>query len=160
MEHISLMPTISAKLLESESALSQMMPGETGSARGVIAWSSFFFALLQSICTFFAALDGLRLVIGVGSLAVSAGIGTAMDRFHQDWIRVPMIGLALLGSLLNLVILMQVRHLRNRPASRWRQRPLSPHKIRMERVQMVLSLATLVLIGLEEYLHFRWCGHL
>ena len=83
-----------------------------------------------------------------------------MDRFHQDWIRVPMIGLALLGSLLNLVILMQVRHLRNRPASRWRQRPLSPHKIRMERVQMVLSLATLILIGLEEYLHFRWCGHL
>jgi hypothetical protein len=61
--------------------------------------------LLQSICTF-AAVDGLRLVIGVGSLAVSAGIGTAMDRFHQDWIRVPMIVLALLGSSLNL---MQIR---------------------------------------------------
>ena len=139
--------------------LSQLMPGENGRAQGVIAWSSFFFTVLQSICTFFAAVDGLRLVIGVGSLAVSAGIGTAMDRFHQDWIRVPMMVLALLGSSLNLMILMQIRHLRNRPASRWRQ-PLKPNRIRMERVQMALSFATLALIGVEEYLHLRWCGHL
>jgi hypothetical protein len=136
------------------------MPGKTESARGVIAWSSFFFALLQSICTFFAALDGLRLLIGVGSLAMSAGVGATLDRFHADWIRIPMVGLALVGSLLNLAILMQVHRLRNRPASRWRQEPLSSRKLRMERVQMVLSIATLALIGLEEYLHFRWCHHL
>jgi hypothetical protein len=154
------MSTILAKPPTAKRGLSQLMPSKNGRAQGVIAWSSFFFAVLQSICTFFAAVDGLRLVIGVGSLAVSAGIGTAMDRFHQDWIRVPMMVIALLGSSLNLVILMQIRHLRNRPASRWRQRPLSPNKIRMERAQMILSIATLVLIGVEEYLHFRWCGHL
>jgi len=28
-----------------------------------------------------------------------------MDRFHQDWIRVPMMVLALLGSSVNLMIL-------------------------------------------------------
>jgi len=145
---------------DSESPLSTVMPDESGTARGVIAWSSFFFALLQSVCTFFAALDGLRLAIGIGSLAVSAGVGTAMDRFHQDWIRIPMMGLALAGSMLNLVILAQVRRLRNRPASQWRRIPLSPRKLRMERVQIFLSLATLVLIGVEEYLHLRWCGHL
>ena len=154
------MSTILAKPPAFERALSQLTPAGYDSAQAVIVWSSFFFAVLQSICTFFAAVDGLRLVIGVGSLAVSAGIGTAMDRFHQDWIRVPMMVLALLGSSLNLMILMQIRHLRNRPASRWRQRPLSPSRIRMERVQMALSLATLVLIGVEEYLHLRWCGHL
>ena len=136
------------------------MPSENERAQGVIGWSSFLFAVLQSICTFFAAVDGLRLVIGVGSLAISAGIGTAVDWFHQDWIRVPMMVLALLGSSLNLLILMQVRRLRNRPASKWRQLPLSPKKIRMERVQMVLSVATLVLIGIEEYLHFGWSHHL
>ena len=136
------------------------MPSENERAQGVIGWSSFLFAVLQSICTFFAAVDGLRLVIGVGSLAISAGIGTAVDWFHQDWIRVPMMVLALLGSSLNLLILMQVRRLRNRPASKWRQLPLSPKKIRMERVQMILSLATLVLIGVEEYLHFGWSHHL
>jgi hypothetical protein len=131
-----------------------------GGGHGVIGWSSFFFAVLQSICTFFVAVDGLRLVIGAGSLAVSVGIGTAMDRFHQNWIRVPMMALALLGACLNLVILTQMRYLRNRPASQWRQTPLSPKRIRMERIQIALSLATLVLIGIEEYLHLRRSGHL
>jgi hypothetical protein len=71
-----------------------------------------------------------------------------------------MMGLALFGSLLNLAVAMQLRRLRNRPASRWRQKPLSRRKIRMERVEMLLSVMTLALIGLEEYLHFRWRGHL
>jgi hypothetical protein len=154
------MSTTPIQPLEPEDNRSQLIPGETASSRGVIAWSSFFFALLQSICTFFAAVDGLRIVIGVGSLAMSASVGAALDRFHADWIRIPMIGLALIGSLLNLAVLMQVRRLRNRPASRWRQSPLSARKIRMERIQLVLSIATLALIGIEEYLHFRWCHHL
>jgi hypothetical protein len=127
---------------------------EAGATHGVLAWSSFLFAVLQSICLAFVALNGLRLAIGIGALAATVGVGAVLDRFHADRIRIPMIGLALLGSLLNLVVLMHVRHLRNRPASRWRQQALSPHKIRMERVQLVLSLATLVLIGIEEYLHF------
>jgi uncharacterized membrane protein len=122
----------------------------------VIAWSGFFFALLQSVCTFFAALNGLRIAIGIGSLAVSAAVSSAMDRFHADWLRMPMIALALLGSLLNLVVLWQVRRLRRRPASQWRQQPLSLRAIRMERIQLVLSIATLALIAIEEYWHIRW----
>jgi hypothetical protein len=55
--------------------MSRPIPAESGTAKDVIAWSSFFFALLQSICTFFAAVDGLRLVIGIGSLALSTWIG-------------------------------------------------------------------------------------
>ncbi len=58
------MSTILAKPTAFKRALSQLMPRENGSAQGVIAWSSFFFAVLQSICTFFAAVDGLRLVVG------------------------------------------------------------------------------------------------
>ena len=77
-----------------------------------------------------------------------------MVRFHTDAIRVPMIVIALLGSLLNLAILMHVRHLRNRPASQWRQKPLSLRQKRTELAQLILSLVTLVLIGVEEYLHF------
>jgi hypothetical protein len=127
---------------------------DIASRQGVIAWSSFFFALLQSICGAVVAINGLRLAIGIGALALSTGAGAAVVRFHADWIRIPMIVVALLGSLLNLAIYLHVRHLRSRPASQWRQKPLSPHKLRMERVQLALSLATLVLIGIEEYLHF------
>jgi hypothetical protein len=141
-------------------ALPELPANQPGRAQRTIAWSSFLFALLQSICTFFVAVNSLRLAIGLGSLIVSAGVRADIGRWHQNEVRLSMLGLALLGSLLNLAILMQVRYLRNRPASRWRQRPLSPHQIRMERIEMVLSLATLVLIGVEEYLHFHMHGHL
>ncbi|AXC14162.1 hypothetical protein ACPOL_4900 [Acidisarcina polymorpha] len=136
------------------------MPVVSGKAREAIAWSSFLFAILQSICTFFAALSGLRLVIGIGSLALSTGVVTSLERLHSDWIRVPMIVVALVGALLNLVVIMQIRRLRNRPASRWRQRPLDPRKLRMERLQLILSFGTLSLIVIEEYLHFLKCHHL
>jgi hypothetical protein len=64
-----------------------------------------------------------------------------------------MIVVALLGSLLNLAILMHVRHLRNRPAAQWRQKPLSPKQKRTEFAQLVLSVSTLALIAVEEYIH-------
>ena len=130
------------------------------SIHGAIAWSSFFFALLQSVCTFFAAANGLRFVVGLGSLVFSAGAGAMVDRFHSDALRIPMIGVAFVGSLLNLAIPAQVRRLRRRPASLWRQQPLSPRKLRMERLQILLATGTLALIAVEEILHYHDSGHL
>ena len=127
---------------------------EESRTRGVLAWSSFVFAFLQSICTAAVTINGFRLAIGIGALAFSSGAGAAMTRFHANWIRVPMISLALVGSLVNIAILIHVRRLRNRPASRWRQKPLTAHQVRMERLQWILSLAALVLFAIEEYLHF------
>jgi len=140
--------------------LRQWIVKKTRNTQGAIAWSSFFFALLQSVCTFLAALDGLRLAIGITSVALSAGSGALLGRLHADWIRVPMVVLALLGALLNLIVLLQVRRLRNRPASRWRQVPVSPGKLRIERLQFALSIATFVLIAVEEYLHLGEFHHL
>jgi len=156
----SRMPTASVSAQGPGAKLRQWITKKGQSAQGAIAWSSFFFALLQSICTFFAALAGLRLVIGIGSVALTAGAGALLDRFHADWIRIPMIVLALFGALLNLVVLLQIRRLRNRPASRWRQVPASPRKIRMEQVQFALSIATFVLIAVEECFHLREFRHL
>lgn len=123
--------------------------------RSGIAWSSLAFSVLQSVCTFFAALGGLRLAIGAGALAAATQAGIRWDHFHRNWIRIPMVGFALGGALLNLVVLWQIRRLRNRPAAQWRQQPVSASKLRMERVQLVLSWLTLVLIAVEEVTHFR-----
>jgi len=153
-------PTVSAHTQESQEKPANPVAGGGAKPRAWIGWSSFLFALLQSLCTFFATVNGLRLAIGVGSLAVSAGVGAALDRFHADWVRLPMMVLALGGTLLNLVVLWQIRRLRNRPAAQWRQQPVSTGKIRMERVQLVLSVVTLVLIAVEEYWHLRWHHHL
>ena len=154
------MQTTSFNSPNAQDGLKQRGTGESTRTRGLIAWSSLLFALLQSICTFFAAVDGVRLAIGVGALVVSAGVGATMDWLHSDKVRLPMIVLALIGSLLNLVVLWQVRRLRARPSAQWRMSTPSRGKIRMELTQFVLSIVTLVLIGIEEYWHLRWHHHL
>jgi hypothetical protein len=145
------MSTSPAEIFESDESA---RPLEERRTREALAWSSFLFAALQSICGAAIAINGFRIAIGVGALAFSSGAGAAMVRFHADWIRIPMIVLALIGSLANVAILIHVRRLRNRPAAQWRRKALTPHQVRMERLQWALSLAALVLIGIEEYLHF------
>ena len=127
--------------------------------RGALAWSSFAFAVLQSICTFFAAANGLRVAIGLGSLVLSAGAGAMVRGFHADALRIPMVAFALLGSVINLAVLAQIRRLRHRGSAQWRQRPLSAHKRRMERTQFALAIVSLVLLAIEEVLHYQIHGH-
>ena len=124
-------------------------------ARGVLAWSSFGFALLQSVCTAVIAINGVRLAIGIGALVLTSGLGAAMVRFHTDWLRIPMLSLALAGSVVNIAVLIHMRWLRNRPAAQWRRRPLTAHQRRMELLQWALSIAALILIAVEESLHFH-----
>ena len=143
-----------------QTAVRQLVDKDRTALPGIIGWSSFGFALLQSICTLFAAVDGFRVMLGISSLIISASVGSFLDRIHSDWIRIPMILFALVGSLLNLAVLIQVRHLRNRPASKWRQIAPTRRKIRLENLQLLLSVATLIFIGVEEFLHLRLFHHL
>ena len=151
------MSTLPSEPLATESEPSSFGLPSSSTSRAV-AWSSFVFAILQSICTAVIAINGLRFAIGLGALVMSAGAGSALGSFHHiEWLRYTLMSGALLGSFLNLAILWQVRRLRNRPAARWRQRPLPARQIRAERLQFLLSVATLVLVGVEEYLHFLNC---
>jgi hypothetical protein len=119
----------------------------------LINWSSFFFAVLQSVCSAFIALNGVRVLIGVGAFAAASGALKLADRVHIDAIRIPMMVLALAGSLLNLVVLWQIWRLRKRPASAWRQRPVSKKKIASEWFQFTLSALTLLLLAAEFVAH-------
>ena len=69
-------------------------------------------------------------------------------------------GLALAGAVLNLIVLWQVRRLRARPAAAWRVQPVSAKKLRGERLQLVLAVATIVLVAVEETLHLMQHGRL
>jgi hypothetical protein len=119
----------------------------------VFSWSSFFFALLQSVCSAFIALHTVRFLVGVGAFAAATGALRLADRLHIDPIRIPMMLLALIGSLLNLIALWRVRNLRKRPASAWRQKPLTQEKRRSERLQFGLSVLTLALLVVEFFAH-------
>jgi hypothetical protein len=121
-------------------------------------WSSLFLAFLQSVCSAFIALHGIRLLVGIGAVVLASSAWHLAERLHADSIRIPMMLIALIGSVLNLLALWQVRRLRRRSASAWRQQPLTPSKRRSETLQLVLSLLTLVLLFAEEIAHFKLKG--
>jgi len=116
-------------------------------------YSGIFFAVLQSACSAFIALSGVRFLIGVGAFAFAAGALHLADRVHLDAIRIPMMFLALLGSVLNLVALRRVWSLRRRSASAWRQRPVPKEKSRAERLQFAVSVLTILIVAAETVAH-------
>jgi len=129
------------------------VPGVLHGNSKLINWSAFLFAALQSVCSAFIALNGVRLLIGVGAFAAASGVVKLADRMHIAAIRIPMMVLALAGSVLNLVVLWQVWRLRRRPASAWRQQPVSRKKIASEWLQFTLSVLTLCLLAAEFFAH-------
>ena len=132
--------------------------GINGQATGQskwIGWSSFFFAVVQSVCSAFVALSGLRILIGAAALGSALGLLKIADRIHVNSIRIPMMLLALGGSVFNLIAIWQVRRLRARPASAWRQKSIANQKINSERLQLALSILTLVLLAVEYFFHIK-----
>jgi len=131
-------------------------PGNASSSNSVRRWalgaSSLAFAVLQSIYSALVAVSGFRLLVGFSSLAAILGARIPLA-FHANWIRIPMLSLALAGALFNLYAVRRVRKLRSRPAAQWRTQPVSPAKLRSENLQILLALATLLLILVEEFLH-------
>lgn len=124
----------------------------------VVSGSSLLFSILQSVCTAVVAINGVRLAIGLSSLAMTVGWGAALDRFHDiTWLRLTLMLGALTGSILTLFIVFHARNLRNKPAARWRLRPLTLHQRKMEAFQIAISVLTLVLVVIEEYFHFQFC---
>lgn len=128
---------------------------EHSSQTGLEALSgvSLMVALLQSLCTAVLTVSGIRVAIGLSALAAASGIYAPARGFHQDAIRIPMLALAAAGALLNLAVLAWIRHLRARPAAQWRRRELSAKEKRSERLQVVLAIVTLALVGLEIWTH-------
>jgi hypothetical protein len=123
-----------------------------------VGWSSFVLAIVQSVCSAFIALSGVRLLVGAVAFASALGVLKVMDSLHVDAIRVPMMVLALVGSVANLVALWQVRRLRRRGASAWRMQELPTKKRRGERIQFALAVLTLVLLAVEELAHWSLKG--
>src|SRR5712664_840661 len=119
----------------------------------LINWGAFLFAVLQSVCSALIALNGVRILIGVGAFAAASGALKLADRMHIAAIRIPMMLLALVGSVLNLVVLWQVWRLRRRPASSWRQSAVPKQKLASEWLLFTLSVLTLLLLAAEFVAH-------
>ena len=125
----------------------------TGSRSWIIGITSIFFILLQSACTAVMAISGIRVIIGLSALAAAAGVHRAASGFHADVIRIPMMIVAVLGSVINLYVIWRIRTLRARPSSQWRVCPVTPKQKRAESFQIALAVITLILIAAEWITH-------
>jgi hypothetical protein len=123
----------------------------------MIGLTSFCFILLQSACTAFLAISGLRLLIGVGALASATAGLNFLAALHGAALRLPMEIIAIAGSVVNLFAVRRIRRLRARPASQWRMRPPTAKQLRSEAWQIGLAILTLLLVGVEWGLHI--CLH-
>ena len=124
----------------------------------LLSWSSLLFAVLQSVCSAFIALSGVRFLIGIGAVAAATGVLKIADRMHIDAIRIPMMFLALFGACLNLVVLWQIWRLRKRSSSAWRRQPVPKNKRRSEYFQFALSVLTFLLLAIEFIAHHKLQG--
>jgi len=118
-----------------------------------VGLTSFFFILLQSACTAFFAISGLRLLIGVGALAAAAAGLKFLTVLHFAALRIPMETAAVAGSVVNLTAVRRIRRLRTRPASQWRMKPATRKQLRSESWQVGLAILTLLLVALEWGFH-------
>jgi hypothetical protein len=114
---------------------------------------SLLFALLQSICTAVLTINGIRVAIGLTALGLASTTLAPFINFHQDAIRIPMLTLATVGAVVDLLVLAWIRHLRTRPSAQWRQSERSAKAKRSERLQVALAVLTLVLVGVETWSH-------
>jgi hypothetical protein len=125
-----------------------------GEGRGLaVGLTSLFFMLLQSACTAFMAVSGLRLLIGVGALTGATAGMKFLDALHGAALRIPMEIVAIAGSAVNLYAVRRIRRLRARPASQWRMKSATPKQLRSESWQIGLAVLTLLLVAVEWGFH-------
>ena len=101
------------------------------------------------------ALSGLRLVIGLGSLAAATAGTNLLASIHGTAIRIPMEMVAVAGSVINLYAIWRVRSLRSRPSSQWRVAPVTAGEKRAEAIQIAIAIVTLLLVVIEWAVHIH-----
>jgi hypothetical protein len=134
---------------EQEGEVNLAEPKHGEGRRLAVGLTSLFFMLLQSACTAFMAISGLRLLIGVGALTAATAGMKFLDALHGVALRIPMEIVAIAGSAVNLYAVRRIRRLRARPASQWRMKSATPKQLRSESWQIGLAVLTLLLVAVE-----------
>jgi ABC-type uncharacterized transport system permease subunit len=109
-------------------------------------------ALVQGICALAVLLSGIRTALGFSSLIAAAAAGPATG-FHANRIRIPMLALAGIGAVVNLLLFWNAERMRRNPSARWRMRPLTRKERLGKWMQIGTSILTLLLIAAELSAH-------
>jgi hypothetical protein len=132
--------------------LSKSSPFRFWEARRFLTVGSLGLAIIQGVCATAVFLSGIGTVLGFSSLVAATAAGPATG-LHANKFRIPMLALAGLGALVNLVLLWNAERIRRNPAARWRMRPLTRRERWEKWIQLSASIVTLLLIAGELLAH-------
>jgi len=121
--------------------------------RGIlIGWASLALAAVQAICVAAVALSCVRVLLGMTSLLAAGAAGPAQG-FHRNALRLPVLWIAGILAVLNLLLLWNEDRIRRSPSAQWRLQPLTSRQRRSRWMQLGTSVASLVLILAEVVSH-------
>jgi len=123
----------------------------------LIGWSALALAATESLCAAAVALSGVRVLLGMGSLIAATAAGPALG-LHREALRVPILWISGVIAAVNLLLVWNEERIRRNPAAQWRLEPLTPQQRRRRWIQIVTSVAALLLIAAEVVTH-PWFHH-
>lgn len=122
-------------------------PPRFGSA--VAGSAALMMASIEGICTFFVALSKFGVLVAFTSFLSTV----IVSRYHADPVRAPVLGLAGIVAVLNLVVLWRRQRARSLPGAAWRKRPLTSRDRWRNRLLILISGLTIVLVIAEFWIH-------
>lgn len=117
-----------------------------------LAVGSLGLAIIQGVCAAAVFLSGIGTALGFSSLIAATAAGPATG-FHANRFRIPMLAIAALGAVVNLVLLWNAERMRRNPSARWRMRPLTRKERWEKSIQLGASVLTLLVIAGELLAH-------
>lgn len=123
--------------------------GNAGRARLLTGAGSLAASVIEAACVGIIMVRSSAVALSVGSGSFAA----FSTRLHSAPIRIPLMSLALIGSVANLLGLWRGWRLRSNPSSRWRLQPRTSAQRRKDLFVLILSLLTLAAIAAELWAH-------
>ena len=118
------------------------------------SWMTLIISIVEAACVFAVAAAKTGLVLGSAAIALT---GWTLS-LHRDVIRIPLLLIAIVGSLINLYLLWRAHRLRSAASAAWRRRPLTTRD--KWRIALVFSLSVMTLaLGMAEIYFHRLFHH-
>ena len=122
---------------------------ETKAPRYSIVLGSLPILLFETGCAIFVFANRISIL----TTGAATGLVLEASWLHSEPVRLPLLALATIGSIFNLIVLNNARRLRRKPETQWRIKPLRfRDKLRIG-IVLPVSVLTLIMVIAELVFH-------
>jgi hypothetical protein len=108
----------------------------------LLSSAAFVGSLVEGACAILVASASAKLFVGLGAVAGAV----KASRLHADIIRIPVLFVSAAAAVIMLAVLWNSLRARNRPAARWRKKPMTLREKFSFAITLVASVLTVALV--------------